>query len=223
MPAGRRHEAFLTADANAETIELVERHPRVRDRAIFIGDAEDVVPDPVRAWPSGNPGVDGTPLPVRGLHPRLRSCLGARSSRAARGARDGRRAVVRHLRRRLRVRPTAPAAGDRLARTRARGGAGPARARGSGPRIDPAAVPVVDGLQVRGYVHELYRPAQETAIAYRTARSRPGARQGPRWTKRPRAARRSHTESGTGAAAAPPARPRAAASAAPSRRADAYR
>jgi hypothetical protein len=54
MPAGRRHEAFLTADANAETIELVERHPRVRDRAIFIGDAEDVVPDP---FGPGLPGI----------------------------------------------------------------------------------------------------------------------------------------------------------------------
>jgi predicted glycosyltransferase len=27
----------------------------------------------------------------------------------------------------------------------------------TGPRIDPAALPSVDGVEVRGYVHELYR------------------------------------------------------------------
>jgi hypothetical protein len=37
MPSGGRHEAFLTTDYNAEMIEHVERHPGVRDRAIFVG------------------------------------------------------------------------------------------------------------------------------------------------------------------------------------------
>ncbi len=45
MPAGGDHEASLTADYNAEMIEHIERHPRVRDRAIFVGDADDIVPD----------------------------------------------------------------------------------------------------------------------------------------------------------------------------------
>ncbi|MDX6537360.1 MAG: hypothetical protein QOD37_1701 [Gaiellales bacterium] len=43
LPEGGEREALLTADYNAEMIEQVERFPRVRDRAIFVGDPEDVV------------------------------------------------------------------------------------------------------------------------------------------------------------------------------------
>ena len=43
MPDGGEHEAFLTADYNAEMIEHIARYPRLRDRAIFVGDADDVV------------------------------------------------------------------------------------------------------------------------------------------------------------------------------------
>ena len=45
MPDGGEHEAFLTADYNAEMIGQIARYPRVRDRAIFVGDPADVVPD----------------------------------------------------------------------------------------------------------------------------------------------------------------------------------
>ena len=45
MADGGEREAFLTADYNAEMIEHIARHPRVRDRAIFVGDPEDIVPD----------------------------------------------------------------------------------------------------------------------------------------------------------------------------------
>ena len=45
MPDGGEREAFLTADYNAEMIEHVERFPRIRDRAIFVGDPDDIVPD----------------------------------------------------------------------------------------------------------------------------------------------------------------------------------
>src|SRR3954466_5290349 len=44
MPSGGEHEAFLTADYNAETIEQIERYPSVRDRAIFVGEPADIVP-----------------------------------------------------------------------------------------------------------------------------------------------------------------------------------
>ena len=44
MPSGGEHEAFLTTDYNAEMIEHIERHPGVRDRAIFVGTPEDIVP-----------------------------------------------------------------------------------------------------------------------------------------------------------------------------------
>jgi pimeloyl-ACP methyl ester carboxylesterase/predicted glycosyltransferase len=45
MPDGGPHEADLTADYNAEMIEQIDRFPRVRDRAIFVGNPTDVVPD----------------------------------------------------------------------------------------------------------------------------------------------------------------------------------
>ena len=43
MPANGGHEAFLTTDYNAEMIEHVERHPGVRDCAIFVGSPDDIV------------------------------------------------------------------------------------------------------------------------------------------------------------------------------------
>ena len=57
MPDAGEREAFLTADYNAEMIEHIARFPRVRDRAIFVGDPDDIVPDafgpglpPIREW-----------------------------------------------------------------------------------------------------------------------------------------------------------------------------
>ena len=44
MPANGAHEAFLTTDYNAEMIGHIERHPDVRDRAIFVGSPDDIVP-----------------------------------------------------------------------------------------------------------------------------------------------------------------------------------
>ncbi|CAN5659986.1 hypothetical protein BH24CHL1_BH24CHL1_10500 [soil metagenome] len=38
-------EAFLTADYNAEMIKHVTRYSRVRDRALYIGDFDDLVPE----------------------------------------------------------------------------------------------------------------------------------------------------------------------------------
>ncbi len=39
MADGGEREAFVTADYNAEMIEHIARFPRIRDRAIFVGDA----------------------------------------------------------------------------------------------------------------------------------------------------------------------------------------
>lgn len=44
MPEGGEHEAFLTTDYNAEMISHVESHPGLRDRSIFVGNPEDIVP-----------------------------------------------------------------------------------------------------------------------------------------------------------------------------------
>ena len=45
LPEGGDYEALLTADYNREMVEHVERHSNVRDRAIFVGTAPDVVDD----------------------------------------------------------------------------------------------------------------------------------------------------------------------------------
>ena len=45
MQDGGDREAFLTADYNAEMIEHIARFPRVRDRALYVGNADDIVPD----------------------------------------------------------------------------------------------------------------------------------------------------------------------------------
>ena len=57
MPDGGAREQALTADYNAEMIGQIERFPRVRDRALFVGDPADIVPDrfgpglpEIRAW-----------------------------------------------------------------------------------------------------------------------------------------------------------------------------
>ena len=44
MPSGGDREAFVAADYNLEMIEHIERHPRLRDRSVYVGDPEDIVP-----------------------------------------------------------------------------------------------------------------------------------------------------------------------------------
>jgi len=44
IPDNGEQEAFLTTDYNAEMIEHVERHPDLRDRAIFVGNPNDIIP-----------------------------------------------------------------------------------------------------------------------------------------------------------------------------------
>src|SRR6266581_886289 len=45
MPDGGEREAFVAADYNAEMIAHIARFPRVRDRAVFVGNPDDIVPD----------------------------------------------------------------------------------------------------------------------------------------------------------------------------------
>jgi pimeloyl-ACP methyl ester carboxylesterase/predicted glycosyltransferase len=61
MPEGGDREAFLTADYNAEMLEHIARAPRIRDRSIFVGNPEDIVPGTfgpglpeIRAWTEQN-------------------------------------------------------------------------------------------------------------------------------------------------------------------------
>jgi pimeloyl-ACP methyl ester carboxylesterase/predicted glycosyltransferase len=73
MPDGGEHEARLTADYNAEMIEHIERFGRVRDRSIFVGDPDDIVPDDfgpglpsIRAWTEAHYDFSGY---ISGLDP----------------------------------------------------------------------------------------------------------------------------------------------------------
>ena len=45
MPDGGDHEAMLTADYNAEMVEQIARFPQLRDRSLFVGNRDDIVPD----------------------------------------------------------------------------------------------------------------------------------------------------------------------------------
>ena len=53
-----RARAVLTADYNAEMIEQIARYPRVRDRALFVGNPDDVVPERFGAGAAGDPRLD---------------------------------------------------------------------------------------------------------------------------------------------------------------------
>ena len=87
MPAGGEREAFLTADYNAEMIEHVERFPRIRDRAIFVGEPGRHRARRLRARAAVDPRLDRAALRVQrlrhGLRPDAARSRGARSSGAS--------------------------------------------------------------------------------------------------------------------------------------------
>jgi predicted glycosyltransferase len=151
MPSGGEHEAFLTADYNAEMIEHIARHPRVRDLALYVGDPDDIVPETfgaglpaIRDWTEEHFAFTGY---IPGFDPG--SVANRASLRAELGYDDepfcivsvggsGVGAPLLH-----RVVECLPADLRTLVVT--------------GPRIDPATVPRRDNVEVRGYVHELYK------------------------------------------------------------------
>jgi hypothetical protein len=66
MPAGGDRERHLAADLNAQMLDQVARLPRVRDRAVFVGDPDDVGPGSfgpglpqVRDWTAGHYAFSG--------------------------------------------------------------------------------------------------------------------------------------------------------------------
>src|SRR5215204_1147254 len=154
MPDGGQHEAFLTADYNAEMIEHIARFPRVRDRALFVGNPDDVVPASfgpdlprIRDWTDQHYDFAGY---VTGFDP------GVLGDRAELGYRDDERVCIvtvggsgvgGHLLRR--VIEAYPEAKERVPDLR--------MVVVAGPRIDPASLPQHDGLEIRPYVDELYR------------------------------------------------------------------
>ncbi|HST16253.1 MAG TPA: alpha/beta fold hydrolase [Gaiellaceae bacterium] len=158
MPDGGEHEAFLTTDYNAEMIEHIARYPRVRDRAIFVGNPEDVVsnafgPDLplIRDWteqhfdfPGYVTGFDPAELADREA---LRAELGYGSNEQVCIVTVGGSGVGGDLLRRvIAAYPDAKARVPELRMIVV-----------AGPRIDPGTLPSHDGLEIRAYVHDLYR------------------------------------------------------------------
>jgi pimeloyl-ACP methyl ester carboxylesterase/predicted glycosyltransferase len=158
MEEGGEHESFLTADYNAEMIEHIARYGRVRDRAVFVGNPDDIVPErfgpdlpAIRDWTEEHFDFAGY---VTGFDPvqfadreKLRHELGYAPDEQVCIVTVGGSGVGAHLLRR--VIDAFPAAKDRVPELR--------MIVVAGPRIDPATLPTADGLEVRAYVHNLYR------------------------------------------------------------------
>jgi predicted glycosyltransferase len=158
MPSGGRHEAFLTADYNAEMIGHIERHPGVRDRAIFVGGPEDIVPmsfgedlPAMRDWVPRHFDFAGY---IIGEHPQafgsradLRQRLGYRPDERVCIVTVGGSGVGAHLIRRiLQSYPTARAKLPELRMIVV-----------AGPRIDPQSLNAPAGVEVRAFVPDLGR------------------------------------------------------------------
>jgi pimeloyl-ACP methyl ester carboxylesterase/predicted glycosyltransferase len=158
MPDGGEHEAFLTADYNAEMIEHIARFPRLRDQAIFVGNDSDIVSDAfgpelplIRDWTREHYSFAGY---VTGFDPsdfadraRLRHELGYADDEQVCMVTVGGSGVGGHLLRR--VIAAFPEAKRRVPALR--------MIVVTGPRIDPASLPQQEGLEVRGFIPELYR------------------------------------------------------------------
>lgn len=166
MDQGGAHEAFLTADYNAEMIDHIARQPRVRDRAIFVGNPEDVVPDhfgpdlpAIREWTEQHFSFSGY---VSGFDPAafgdragLRDELGYRPDEKVCIVSVGGSGVGHHLLRRvIDAHPAARRLEPALRMIVV-----------AGPRIDPASLPSHEGLEVVPYVHNLYRHLSACDIA----------------------------------------------------------
>jgi UDP-N-acetylglucosamine:LPS N-acetylglucosamine transferase len=158
MPDGGDREEFLTADYNAEMIEHIARFPRVRDRAIYVGNADEIVPDRfgpdlpgIRDWTEEHYDFAGY---VTGFDPAaladreaLRAELGYGPDEQVCIVAVGGSGVGAHLLRK--VIAAFPEAKERVPALR--------MVVVAGPRIDPASLPGHEGLEIRAYVHELYR------------------------------------------------------------------
>jgi predicted glycosyltransferase len=159
MPDGGDREAFLTADYNAEMIEQVERFPRIRDRAVFVGTPDDIVPDDfgpglpsIRDWTERHyefsgyvTGFDPSPLIER--REELRRELGFQEDERVVIVAVGGSGVGEALLRRV-------VAAWPEARRRVNGLRMIVVA---GPRIDPERIGAPAGVEVRAFVPDLFR------------------------------------------------------------------
>ncbi len=158
MPDGGDREAYLTADYNAEMVEHIAAHPTLRDRAIFVGNPDDIVDERlgpqlpmIRDWTERNFEFAGyvTGFDPRGLGDRdqLRDDLGYRPDEKVCIVSVGGSGVGGDLLRRViasfdEAKRRVPALRMIVV---------------AGPRIDPNSLPQPDGLEIVAYVHNLYR------------------------------------------------------------------
>ncbi len=158
MPDGPGREAELTADHNAQMLEQVERHPRLRDAALFVGDVDDVVADTfgpglpkIRDWTSDHYAFPGYVTGFTPVEERDRAGI-----REELGWADGEPVCL----------VTAGGTGVGLPLLRRVLAAVPEAARlvpglrtvvVTGPRIDPETLPPTPGVEVHGWVPDLYR------------------------------------------------------------------
>ena len=158
MPEGGDHEAFLTMDYNAEMIGHIECHPEVRDRAIFVGNPEDIVPHgfgkdlpAMRDWIPQHFDFCGY---VLGEHPdefgskqELRARLGYGEDEKVCIVTVGGSGVGGSLIRRILA--SYPIAKRRIPELR--------MIVVMGPRLDPAGFDLPDGVKALGFVPDLDR------------------------------------------------------------------
>ena len=156
MPEGGEGEAHLTADYNAEMVEHIDSHPSLRDLSIFVGNPEDIVHERlgpqlpmIRDWTERHFDFAGY---VTGFEPvadreGLREELGYRPDERVCIVTVGGSGVGEALLRKVMAAyPEAKRAVPELRMIVV-----------AGPRIEPASLPAADGLEVRPYVHNLYR------------------------------------------------------------------
>ena len=156
LPAGGEREAFLAGDYNAEMVEHIAHHPRVRDRSIFIGGIEDAVDEPlgpdlpsIREWTAEHFDFCGyiTGSEPAGDRDALRAELGYRPDDRVCVVTVGGSGVGEHLLRR--VAAAYPQAKELVPDLRL--------VMVAGPRIDPASIDAPPGVELHAYVHDLHR------------------------------------------------------------------
>ncbi|HEV2216466.1 MAG TPA: alpha/beta fold hydrolase [Candidatus Dormibacteraeota bacterium] len=157
MPGLGERDVALTADYNAEMIEHIQRFPWVRDRAIFIGRPQDVVPGTFgpglpdmpewteRHYQFTGGYILGPDQPSNGDRAELRRRFGFRDGETVCIVSVGGSGVGTQLLGRLMA--AYPAVQERVPGLRMIAVAG--------PRVDVDSLPHVDGVEVRGFVPDL--------------------------------------------------------------------
>lgn len=159
MPDGGPQEAHLTADYNADMLEQIDRYPHLRDRSVFVGNADDVIPGTfghdlpeIRSWVDEHydyaGSVTGFDPAELGVREKLRAEMGYRPDEQVCFVTVGGSGVGAHLRRRsMAAYPAARAALPHLRMVVV-----------TGPRIEPSTLPSCDGLEVRPYDYDTATP-----------------------------------------------------------------